>query len=67
MINPSVSPQVNNLSAETRNFKTRQREIAFLRFTSFSVDPSLTRRVLIFLIVIAPVILGIMPEPLKET
>jgi|GEM_PF-2423303 len=22
MINPSVSPQVNNLSAETRNFKT---------------------------------------------
>ena len=30
MINPSVYPQVNNLSAETRNFKTRQRGIWML-------------------------------------
>ena len=33
MINPSVSPQVNNLSAETRNFKMRERGIVLLRFT----------------------------------
>ena len=30
MINPSVYPQVNNLSAETRNFKKRQRGIWML-------------------------------------
>jgi hypothetical protein len=42
MINPSVSARVNNLNAETRNFKTRQREIG-----AWQRNPPLTFRVVI--------------------
>jgi hypothetical protein len=45
VINPGVSPQVNNLSAETRNFKTRQRGIYGNTSKTLQLDPSLTFRV----------------------
>jgi hypothetical protein len=43
MINPSVSPQVNNLSAETRNFKTREQGIYGDIGKTQQCNPSLTR------------------------
>ena len=59
----TVFPRSINRCGETRNFKTRQRGIAFFRFGSVCKSPSLTRRVGIIPFVFAPLISDRIDQP----